>query len=146
MFRWFKRKNPSRDEIQNGTEIDKVRVFSEQEKMKKIEQINATQNIGTVTSIDEMVDRKHDLDFQLGLCNDMMSRGQILPFPFERAVILLSKQKRHKEELSLCRYIEVWCKQAEADYDGWSAMNWKSPRLVRCRQRIGKIEKKLKDP
>ena len=103
------------------------------------------QSIGGVralgmTGIEEMVERKQNLQHQLKLCRRMMKAGDILPFPFERAAILLRKEKRYSEELEICRYVEQWSRKAEKSWDGRSAMVWKSPRLQRCIKRIPKIE------
>ena len=46
-----------------------------------------------------------------------MERWSILPFAFERAVILLSKEKRYAEALEVCKYTAWWCGAAEEDYD-----------------------------
>lgn len=92
----------------------------------------------TVSGIDEMAQRKHDLDYQLRLCRDMMRAGDILPFPFERAAILLRKSKRFDEEIEICRYVEIWCREQKANWDGRPFYPWKSPVLQRC---IGRIPK-----
>ena len=94
----------------------------------------------TSGGIDAMVERKHDLQYQLALCQRMMKDNEILPFPFERAVILLRKEKRYREELEICRFIQKWCKRAEKEWSGSSAMVWKSPVLQKCIGRIPKIE------
>ena len=94
----------------------------------------------TSGGIDEMVARKHDLSYQLALCQRMIKEDEILPFPFERAAILLRKEKRYQEELEICRYIKRWSERAEKDWDGTSAMIWKSPKLQKCINRIPKIE------
>ena len=83
----------------------------------------------TSDGIDEMVRRKHDLEFQLCLCRQIMACGTILPFPFERAVVLLRKAGRLEEELELCTYVKSYCENAEKSWDGWSATIWKSPKL-----------------
>lgn len=85
----------------------------------------------TQAGIDEMVARKHDLEFQYALCQRLMADGDILPFPFERAVILLRKAKRFEDEQAICRYVANWCQQAEKNWDGRSAKHWLSPRLRR---------------
>ena len=95
-------------------------------------------------SIDIMVDQKHNLDHQLGLCLEMMKEGTILPFPFKRAVILLQKAKRYDLALDLCRYVSEYCQRAEAMWDGRSAMIWKSTNLEDCVSRIPKLEKLAK--
>ena len=103
------------------------------------------QVIGSATqlpasSIDEMEARKHDLEYQLGLTHSIIEEKSILPYPFERSVILLRKAKRYEEELEICCYIEKYCKSAEANWDKQSAMIWKSPRLEKCVARIPKIQ------
>jgi hypothetical protein len=103
------------------------------------------QSIGGITqlpmaSIDEMVERKHDTEYQLSLCREIMTDNDILPFPFDRAVILLRKEKRYQEELEICQYIRNYCTNAEKAYDGRSAKIWKSPKLEKCIARIPKIE------
>lgn len=105
------------------------------------------QTIGTTAQLSskqiaEMEERKNDLEFQHELCQQMMQAGELLPFPFERAVILLNKAKRHKEALAICTYIKDHCDAAKATWDGTSAMTWESPRLQRCIARIGTLEAK----
>lgn len=100
----------------------------------------------TSEGIDEMERRKHDLEFQLGLCRQIIARGAILPFPFERAVVLLRKAGRLDEELELCGYVNSYCAIAEKSWDGWSAMVWKSPKLQKCVSRIEKLETMTKPP
>lgn len=106
------------------------------------------QSIGGITQlpladIDEMEARKHDLDYQMALCTRIMGEGDILPFPFERAAVLLHEAKRYEEELALCSYVRDYCEMAERTHDGHSAMIWKSPRLERCIARIPKVKAKL---
>jgi len=96
-----------------------------------------------LNSIDEMVARRHDLDYQLGLCRKMMPEGLILPYPFERAAILLRKAKRYHEELELCRYVAEWSKRDETTWDGRSAKVWQSPVLRACIARIPRVERLL---
>ena len=103
------------------------------------------QSIGGITqlpvaSIDEMVERKHDTEYQLSLCREIMADNDILPFPFDRVVILLRKEKRYQEELEICQYVLSYCTNAEKTYDGSSAKIWKSPKLEKCIARIPKIE------
>lgn len=90
----------------------------------------------TQTGISEMVDRKHDLDYQYALCQRLMAEGDVLPFPFERAVILLRKAKRLEEEQAICRYVAEWCRKAEENWDGRSAKHWLSPKLQRIVARL----------
>lgn len=90
-----------------------------------------------------MVQRKHDLEFQVELCRKMMVEGGILPFPFERAAILLHRAKRFEEEIELCEYVENWCRQAEDEWDGKGAKIWKSPRFRRCVARVTKARAKI---
>lgn len=96
--------------------------------------------------IGEMERRKHDLEFQLALCRQFMASGAVLPFPFERAVVLLRKEKRLEEELELCRYVKSYCEDAETSWDGRSAMVWKSPKLQKCVSRIEGLEKMVNAP
>ncbi len=97
----------------------------------------------TNVEIDEMVDRQHDLDYQLWLVRRMHAHNEILPFPFQRAVVLLIEQERHIEALAICQYVERWCAKAEAYYDGISAMVWMSPKLQDCIDRIPGLNSKL---
>lgn len=90
----------------------------------------------TQTGISEMVDRKHDLDYQYALCQRLMAGGDVVPFPFERAVILLRKAKRLEEEQVICRYVAEWCRKAEENWDGRSAKHWLSPKLQRIVGRL----------
>ena len=92
------------------------------------------------SSIDEMVARKHDLEYQLALTRSIIEENSILPYPFERTIILLRNAKRYDEEIEICNYIKNYCKKAEANWDGQSAMIWKSPSLERCVARIPKIQ------
>ncbi len=109
-------------------------------RLADIEQtINGVRQL-TTSGIDEMVERKHDLDYQYFLCKKMMNERDILPFPFERAAILLRKEKRYQDELHLCRYVEQWCAEAENSWDKTSAKHWLSPRLQRIIKRIPKVE------
>ena len=100
----------------------------------------------TGDGINEMERRKHDLEFQLCLCRRILAREAILPFPFERAVVLLRKAGREEEELELCNYVKSYCDNAEKPWDGWSAMIWKSPKLQKCVSRIEKLEKMATPP
>lgn len=90
-----------------------------------------------------MVAKKHDVSHQLKICERAMSKGSILPFPFERAVILLTKEKRYAEALELCEYTAWWCADAKQGYDGWSAMHFNSPVLKKIVERIPKLKAKL---
>jgi hypothetical protein len=109
-------------------------------RLADIEQtINGVRQL-TASGIDEMVNRKHDLDYQYSLCKTMMNKRDILPFPFERAAILLRKEKRYQDELHLCRYVEQWCIEAENNWDKTSAKHWLSPSLQRIIKRIPKAE------
>ena len=101
-------------------------------------------------SIDTMERRRHDLEYQYRLVGKMMKGDKFLPYPFERAVILLVKDKRFEEALAVCEYIKDWCAQKEAEYDIWLkrggysvAMNWKSPRLQKCIDRIPQLRSKI---
>lgn len=58
--------------------------------------------------IEQMVDRRHDLEYQLALCGPMMRDGLYLPYCFRRAAILLSKAGRYAEEAELCAYAADW--------------------------------------
>lgn len=95
--------------------------------------------------IEEMVTRKHDLEFQLSLSREIMANRDILPFPIHRSVMLLAKAKRYQEALEICQYVEQWCLNAEADFDGKSAMVWRSPKLENCISRIPGLRKKLEN-
>ena len=91
-----------------------------------------------------MVEKKNDTQHQLQLCNRAMKKGSILPFPFERAVILLSKEKRFEEALEICEYTAWWCADAKDGYDGWSYEHFNSPVLKKIIDRIPKLKAKLK--
>jgi hypothetical protein len=92
---------------------------------------------------DKMVESKNDLAHQLKICKRAMAKGSILPFPFERAVILLMKANRFDEALELCAYTAWWCGSAHDGYDGWSHKHFESPLLQKIVARIPKIRKKL---
>jgi len=95
----------------------------------------------SLDEIDEMTSRSQDLDFQHGLCLSMMPKDEILPYPFERAAILLRKHKRYSEELALCIYVEGWCRRREAEYTAdKGAMIFRSPVLQGLIQRRKKAE------
>lgn len=96
--------------------------------------------------IDRMCEFKHDLGYQLGLCRQMMPNQEILPFPFHRAVILLSKAKRFDEALELCLYVKTWCEGSAAEHVGDTAMVWESPKLKDLVSRIPKLEAKRTNP
>ena len=55
----------------------------------------------------EMIARRHDLDFEIELVRRMMAEGKILPFPFERAVVLLAKAGCYDDAITMCRYVET---------------------------------------
>ena len=99
--------------------------------------------IGRVRDIDEMEARKHDLEYQYALIRPMMQKGDILPYPFHRVVILLTKEKRFQEALDVCNYVNEWCETARREYDGSSAMHWKSPELENMIGRIPKLQSNL---
>ena len=122
------------DETTNGLKSYSIKVADVEQTIKGVRQL-------TATGITDMVTQRDNLEYQLRLCQTMMRDGDILPYPWERAVILLKKQKRHEEELELCRYASAWCIKAEREWDGHSAMQWRCPRLQRCINRIPKIEK-----
>ena len=92
-----------------------------------------------VEAIDEMEARRHDTEYQLALCEDMMATNEILPFAFHRAVILLSKERRYGEALRICEYVKDWSAEHEKSWDGRSAMVWRSPKIVDCIDRIEKL-------
>jgi len=81
-----------------------------------------------------------DLEYQLALTRSIIQENSILPFPFERSVILLRKEKRYEEELEICNYIKNYCQEEEANWDGISAMIWRSPKLEKCIARIPKVQ------
>lgn len=99
--------------------------------------------IGRVNNIDEMEARKQDLEYQYALIKPMMQKGDILPYPFHRVVILLTKEKRFQEALDVCNYVNDWCATAEREYDGSSAMHWRSPKLQNIIGRIPKLQAKI---
>lgn len=142
LFRWFRSK--SGDEISHSKPLE-IEADISPEGGASISLTDTRQVIGSTTqlpasSIDEMEARKHDLEYQLGLTHSIIEEKSILPYPFERSVILLRKAKRYEEELEICCYIEKYCKSAEANWDKHSAMIWKSPRLEKCVARIPKIQ------
>lgn len=92
------------------------------------------------SALDEMVRQRHNLAHQLRIVAECMENGTILPYPFERSVILLRKANLYEQELAICVYVERWCAQAETEYDGWSAMHWRSPVLQRIIARRAKTE------
>lgn len=104
---------------------------------------NDFDKIGAVNNIDEMEARKHDLEYQYALIKPMMQKGDILPYPFHRVVILLAKEKRFQEALDVCNYVNEWCETAKREYDGSSAMHWKSPTLENIIGRIPKLQAKV---
>ena len=99
--------------------------------------------IGRVKNIDEMEARKHDLEYQYALIKPTMQKGDILPYPFHRVVILLTKEKRFQEALDVCKYVNDWCETAKREYDDASAMHWKSPKLENIIGRIPKLLAKV---
>jgi len=92
-----------------------------------------------LSNIEEMVVQKNNLEYQHNLCLAMMKEGDILPFCFERAAILLRKEKRYKDELNICLYIKDWCDKAEKSWSGTGAKHWLSPKFQKCIQRIPKL-------
>src|SRR4051812_10423989 len=103
-------------------------------------EVNDSQHLPTISlsNIDTMEERKGDLAYQYDLCLDMMRRGELLPFPFERAVILLRKEKRYQDELAICDYTAAWAAKNEPEHlEG--AMIWKSPSIQRVIARRAKL-------
>jgi hypothetical protein len=94
-------------------------------------------------TIAEMIARRYDLDFQLDLVRRMMAEGKILPFPFERAVVLLGTARCYEDAIVICRYVETWCENDRKTWDGHRSKVWLSPRLMRCVSRIAKLEVRL---
>lgn len=90
----------------------------------------------TISDMDEMVSGKNDLEFQVALCRRIMASGAILPFPFDRATVLPKKAKMHDLALELCDYVQKACDTAKENWDGNSAMIWKSPKLQKCINRL----------
>jgi hypothetical protein len=105
-----------------------------------IAQVNAVQRLPTMSlsEIDDMVARKHDLEFQVGLCKSMMAKDQFLPFPFERAAILLRKAGNREAERIICEYTERWAARSKAEYAG-GAMIWRSPTVQKLIARLAKM-------
>lgn len=91
-------------------------------------------------AVKEIAARKHDTAFQVQLCSEMMGRSEILPYPFHRAVILLTKERRYGEALAICNYVDEWCRESEREHDGVSAMVWLSPVLREILARKQKLE------
>ena len=137
MLRWLFGRRKKRPEENKANTI----TFTYDDVKEKIEEQT---KVSSVENIGEMQDRRHDLDYQLSLIEPMMDKGHILPYPVERVVILLSKAKLYEEELRICQYVKHWCEVAESNYDGQSAMYWKSPSLERIVARIPKVEAKVR--
>ena len=137
---FFKRKKNDLTERVSSDSGVRFDINNNEDGNTKIRLSDVEQRIGgirqlTQAGIDEMVARKHDLDFQLTLCQRLMVDGDILPFPFERAVILLRKAKRFEDEQEICRYVVNWCRKADKNWDGRSAKHWMSPRLQKILER-----------
>jgi hypothetical protein len=77
----------------------------------------------SLSAIDEMEARKHDLEFQCALCTEMMRKGEFLPFAFDRAAVLLRKARRFDAERIICEYTEMWAERCKAEHQG-GAMLW----------------------
>jgi hypothetical protein len=118
--------------------------ISEDELRKIVKDVNTAQRLPTMSlsAIDEMVARKRDLEFQCALCSHMMTKGQFLPFAFERAAALLRKAHRHEAERVICEYTEMWAKRSQAEYQG-GAMLWLSPKVQKLIARLAQL--RLKD-
>ena len=110
--------------------------YSEKSRNQQILELTSKQR-------EAMLSKKNDVEHQLKICRKAMERGSILPFAFERAVILLSKEKRYAEALEVCKYTAWWCGAAEEDYDGWSNAHFDSPVLKKIVDRIPKLKTKL---
>ena len=120
--------------------FSKKKVITQDDLDRIRKEVNDNQHLPTmrVSEIDQMEDRKHDVEYQYGLCLEMMKRGELLPFPFERAVILLRKEKRYRDELDLCDYVAAWAAKSEVGHvEG--AMIWKSPSIQRVIARRSKL-------
>ncbi len=151
MFKWLFCKKNVETELSSVNEVLKtdnlfVRGVPNAIKLADVKQsINGVTQLPT-SSIDQMVELKHDLNYQLSLCRELISEGNILPFPFERAVVLLRKEKRYEEELEICLYIAQWCEDAKNSHKKGTAMIWESPTLRKCMERIPKIKSLLEKP
>lgn len=121
-----------------------MNVFTPEQWFEIAKETSSQQGIGLIPipEINEMVDRRDDLEHQLGICRPMMTAGELLPYPFERAVILLSKAKRFQEEAEICAYVKDWAERYQAGWDGRSAREWMSPRVNRMIARLPKAEAK----
>lgn len=88
----------------------------------------------------EIIKRRNDLVYQLGLAEECIAENSVWPYVFERTVVLLAKAKRYDDALRICIYVEGYCKREESQWDGSSAKVWKSPALEKCIERIPKLE------
>jgi hypothetical protein len=114
--------------------------ITEDDLRKIVAEVNAAQHLPTMSlsAIDEMEARKHDLEFQCALCTEMMRKGEFLPFAFERAAVFLRKAKLYDAERIICEYTEKSAQRCEAEHDG-GAMLWLSPKVTKLLARLEKI-------
>ena len=122
------------DDRQDETD-DAILEYSEKTRNQQILELTSKQR-------EAMLNKKNDVDHQLKICKQAMDEGSILPFPFERAAILLTKEKRYSEALEVCEYTAWWCGAAKDGYDGWSSANFDSPVLKKIVDRIPKLKAK----
>src|SRR4051794_23095493 len=94
-----------------------------------------TTGVRLVPDVDWMINRRHDLAYQLAVCRSMMKEGTILPFPFGRAVVLARKSKLLGLEHELCIYVDHWCRKREVEPPP-GAKVWISPVLTKIRERL----------
>lgn len=95
--------------------------------------------------IEKLKPRKDDLAFQMALCEDMITKGDILPFPFERAAILLRREGRLEDELRICEYVADWLHRARKGAFGEvRPVGITSPTLLSLERRVEKIKQRIK--
>ena len=89
--------------------------------------------------VQDMKAHRHDVEYHCGLVLQMMQKGECLPYAFDRAVMLLRKERRYEEEAIICRYVKDWAALREAEYTT-GAKTWLSAGIQRTIRRLPEAE------
>jgi len=87
----------------------------------------------------DMKAHRHDVEYHCELVLRMMKKGECLPYVFDRAVMLLRKDRRYEEEAIICRYVKDWAALHEAEYTT-GPKTWLSPGIQRIIRRLPETE------
>lgn len=89
--------------------------------------------------VQDMKAHRHDVEYHCELVLRMMQKGECLPYAFDRAVMLLRKERRYEEEAIICRYVKDWAALHEAEYTT-GPKTWLSLGIQRIIRRLPEAE------